>query len=88
MEAAAAATAASYAVFHDMRHRGLDRATGKGIIERAAVVATARLTLREEQMFFFPFPFESPRAMRARGCQWQKPEHRAARLSDHLRQTA
>lgn len=67
MEAAAAATAASYSVFHDMRHSGLDHATGKGIIERAAVVATARLTLREEQMFFFPFPFEPARAMRARG---------------------
>lgn len=66
-EVGAAATAASYAVFHDIRYRGLDRATGRGIIERAALMVAARLTLREDQMFFFPFPFESARSMRERG---------------------
>lgn len=68
-EVAAAATAASYAVFYDIRHCGLDRATGRGIIERATAMAAARLTLCEDlpQMFFFPFPFETVRTMRERG---------------------
>ncbi|WP_271112268.1 hypothetical protein [Paracoccus aerodenitrificans] len=54
-------------MFFDIAHRGLDRTAGKRIIERATMVASARLTLREEQMFFFPFPFESARSMRERG---------------------
>lgn len=66
-EVGAVATSASYAVFFDIAHRGLDRTAGKRIIERATAVASARLTLREEEMFFFPFPFESARSMRERG---------------------
>lgn len=66
-EIGAAATAASYAVFHDILHRGLDRTTGRGIIERSATAAWARLILRENDMFFFPWPYEPPRVMRERG---------------------
>lgn len=67
IEIGAAATAASYAAFHDILTRGLAPRDGRRMIETTAARAAAQIILRDEKMFFFPFPFEPAREMRERG---------------------
>lgn len=66
-ETGAAATAASYAVFDDMLHNRLDRDAGRAIIERAAITAAARRTLRGQGLFFFFGQYLPPRSLRQSG---------------------
>lgn len=66
-ETGAAATAASYAVFDDILHNRLDRDAGRAIIERAAITAAARRTLRGQDLFFFFGQYLPPRSLRQSG---------------------
>lgn len=62
---AAACTATSVQAFEALTDGRVDRETARAMVEQAARIEAARQTLRTG-MWFFPFPYESAAALRAR----------------------